>query len=126
MRQRHTFCGIRDQIAGHQRILHTDMPHGNAVTDRDRRKHHRYAACLRHAKLYGVHDFIQIHMSWHNLVVGTDNTHHGLLHLLLRKSESIKQTSVGRLLGTRFHIVTSHCLFLLYAHSVFIYFVQTG
>ena len=41
-------------------------------------------------------------------IVGADDTDHRLLHLLLCEPECIKQTSVGRLLGTRFHIVTSH------------------
>ena len=43
MCQRHTFRGIRNQIAGHKRILHADMSHGNPIADRDRREHHGHA-----------------------------------------------------------------------------------
>ena len=90
MRQRHTFRRVGDQIPCHQGILHADMPHSNTVADCNSRKYNRHAAGFSHTQSHRVHNFIQIHMSGHNLVVGADDAHHRLLHLLLGKPKGIK------------------------------------
>ncbi len=84
------------------------MAHGNAVTDSDRRKYDRHTARFRHAQLHGIDDLIQIHMSGNDLIVRTDNTDHRFVHLFLRKSQCIEQTSVRRLLYACLNIVASH------------------
>ena len=108
MCKRHTFRGIGNQITRYQRILHADVSHRNSVADRDRREYHRHAACLRNAKLYRVDNLIQIHMTGNNLVVGAHNADHRLVHLLLGKSQRVKQTSVRCLLHPLFYIITLH------------------
>ena len=108
MGKSHAFRGIRNQIPGHKGIFHADMPHSNAVAYRNSRKDHRHAPCLGYPKLYRLHNFIQIHMPWHNLIIGTDNAHHRLFHLLFRKPQGVKQAPVGCLLHTAFYIIASH------------------
>ena len=108
MCKRHTFRGIGNQITRHQRIFHTDMSHRDSVADRDCRKYHRHAASLRNAKLYRVDNLIQIHVTGNNLVVGAHNTDHRLVHLLLGKSQRVKQTSMRCLLHPFFYIITLH------------------
>ena len=100
--QRHTFRGIRNQISCYQRIFHSHMAHGNSV------EHHGNAARLGNAKLYRLHNLVKIHMSGNNLIVGADNAHHGLLHLLPGKSKGVEQASVRSLLYTCFYMITSH------------------
>ena len=51
-------------------------------------------------------------MPGHNLIVGADNSHHGLFHLLLGESQRVEQASVGSLLHSGFYVITLHFDFL--------------
>ena len=62
------------------------MSHRNTVADCNRREYHRHAACLRHTKLHGIDNLIQIHMPRYDLIVRADNADHRLVHFLFRKS----------------------------------------
>ena len=108
MGQRHTLRGIRNQIPGHQGILHADMSHGNTVADSNGREHHRGAAGHGNAQLHGIHNLIQVHMARNYLIIGTNNTHQRLSHLFLCHTKSIKQGPVGRLLHTCLNCITFH------------------
>ena len=110
MGQSHTLRGIRNQIPRDKRVFHPHMAHGDSVTDRYGAKNHRHAARLGYSKLYSLHNFIKIHMSRHNLIVGAYNAHHGLFHFLPGKSKGIEQASVGSLLHTALNMITSHFL----------------
>ena len=112
--QCHTLGGIRDQVPGHQGILHAHVAHGDAVADRDGREHHRGAARHGHAQLHRFHDLIQVHVSGYNFIIRTHNAHHGLFHLFRRHAEGVEQGPVGRLLHTCFHCITFHLFLLLY------------
>ena len=87
----HTLGRIRDQIPGHEGILHPHMPHGDTVTNRDRRKYDRSSSCHRHAKFHCFYYFINIHVPWHNLIIGADDTHQRLLQFLFCHSQCIEQ-----------------------------------
>ena len=104
----HTFGGIRNQIPGHQGVLHADMTHGDAVTDSNGREHHGYTARFRHSQLHGIHDLVNVHVTGHNLIVRTDDAHHGFLHLLLGKTQSVKKTSGRSLLHAGPGVVACH------------------
>ena len=119
MGQSHTLGGVGDQISRHQGILHSHMAHGDTVADRDGRKYHRDAPRLGNTHLYGVDNLIQVHMSRHDLIVGTHDSHHGFLHLFLGKSKGVKQAAVRRLLHAAFYIVTSHLSLLLFSFFLF-------
>ena len=108
MGQRHTLCGIRNQIPGHQGILHADMPHGNTIADSNGREHHRSTAGHGNAQLHGIHNLIQVHMARNYLIIGTYNTHQRLSHLFLCHTKSIKQGPVGCLLHTCLNRITFH------------------
>ncbi len=108
MRHRHAFRGIRNQVSRHEGIFHADMPHGNPVADRNRRKDDGHAARFRNAELHGLDNLVQIHMTGHDFIIGTDNPDHGLVHFFFRKTKSMKKASVGRLLHPLAHCVTSH------------------
>ena len=104
----HTLGRVGNQVPCYQRILHADMAHGNAVADRNGRENHRGSSRHGHAQLDGFHDFIQVHMTRHNLVIGTDDSHQRLFHLLLGHSQCVKQGPVGCLLHTGFYCITLH------------------
>ena len=108
MGQRHTLRGIRNQIPGHQGILHADMPHGNTIADSNGREHHRSTAGHGNAQLHGIHNLIQVHMARNYLIIGTYNTHQRLSHLFLCHTKSIKQGPVGCLLHTCLNRITFH------------------
>ena len=84
------------------------MPHGNPVTDSDCRNHNRGSSRHRHTHFNCLSDLIQIHMPWHNLIVGTDYAHKRSVQFLLRHSQSMKQRTVGRLLASLCYCITSH------------------
>ena len=86
----HTLCGIGNQVSCNKRILHTDMTHGNSVTDRNRRKFHRKTACFGNTHLHRLADFIQINMPRNNFVIGAHHPDHRLLHLFLCVAQGIK------------------------------------
>ena len=70
----HRFGGIGDQVTGYQGIFHSDMSHGDTITDCDCREHDRSTACHGYSLFYGIDDFIQIHMAGNDLVVGAYDT----------------------------------------------------
>ena len=108
MGHRHTFRAVTDQISRHQRIFHADVAHGYAVTDCNRRKHNGGSSRHRHSQLYGFHDFVQVHMSRNDLIIGTHDPDQGALPLFLRDAQCIEQASVRRLLYPCFYRITSH------------------
>ena len=69
MRQCHCLGGIGDQITGYKRILHSRVYHCNSVTDGDRRKDDRCAACHCNAELDRFNKLVDVHMSRNDLVV---------------------------------------------------------
>ena len=111
---RHTFGGIRDQITGDQGIFHTDMAHGNTVTDCDCREHNRHTARHGNAHLDCLGDLIQVHMAGNDLIIGTDNTDHRTSSLFLCITESIEQTPVGSSRDTFFDRITLHNILHIY------------
>ena len=86
----HTLRGIGNQVSCHKGILHTDMPHGNAVTDCNSRKFHRKPTGFGNAHLHRLADFIQIDMSRNNFIIGAHHSDHRLLHLFLGVAQGIK------------------------------------
>ena len=113
MSHSHTLGGIGNQVTGYQGVFHAHMPHGDAVADCDSRKYNRSTAAHGNAKLYGFYDFIQVHMSRYDLIIGTHDADQRLLHLFFCQAQRVKQTAVGRLLHTLFYCVTSHLFVLL-------------
>ena len=74
MRDCHALRGIADQITGNQRILHSDVAHGDTITDRNRREHHRHSASLGNAHLHRLSNLVQVHVARNDFVVGADDT----------------------------------------------------
>ena len=106
----HGLCGIRDQVPGHQRVFHPDMPHGDAVAHCDGRKYDGGSPCHGYSLLDCLHDLIQIHMAGNNLIVRADDPYQGPLHLLLGKAQGVKQRTVRGLLFALCHGITSHSI----------------
>ncbi len=89
------------------------MPHRNPVTHGNRRKYNRGTPRHRHAHLDGVYNLIKVHMSRHDLVVGTDNPHERAVKFLLCHAERVKEGTVRCLLHPLGYGITSHIIFLL-------------
>ena len=100
---RQTFCGICDQISRNQGILHADVAHGDSVTDGNSRNHDRSTACHGDSHLNRLHDLIQIHVAWYDLIIGTDDTDERTLHLFFRHSEGMEQGTMRCLLHAFFY-----------------------
>ena len=71
----HTLCGICDQITGNQRVFHSCMSHCNTITNCDCREHDRCTACHCNTHFYSFYDFIQVHMTRYDLIIGTYDTY---------------------------------------------------
>ncbi len=108
VRDRHRLGGVRDQVARHERILHALVSHGDTVADGDRGKYDGVAARHRHARLDGVDDLVDVHVTGHDLIVGADNADQRLLKLLLGHTERPKQGTLRRTLDGGSYCVTSH------------------
>ena len=106
----HAFGTVRNQIPCHKGIFHPDMSHGNTVTHSDGREYHRCAAGHCHPQFHRFHNFIQVHMSRNDLIIGTYNPDQGTFALFLCKPQGIQQASVRRLLYAFFYGITSHLL----------------
>ena len=104
----HTFCGICDQISCYKRVFHSNVSHGNTIAYSNCREHNRRTAGHSYTKLYSLCDFIQIHMSGNNFIVGTNNTDQRAFTLFLCITKCVKQTSVRSLLCAGFYGITSH------------------
>ena len=114
MRYSHTLCRIGDQVTGHERILHADVPHGYTITYRYRRENHRISTCFSNAELYGFSDFVDIHMAWNYLIIRADDSDQRLVYLFLCKSESIQETPRWCLLHASLHVITLHTFLPFY------------
>ena len=60
-------------------------------------RNHLFAAMLHqnttgfcHSKFYCIHNFVYIHVSRNDLIVGTYNSDHRFFHFICSKSQSIK------------------------------------
>ena len=104
----HALGGIRDQVTGDQRILHSDMAHGDTVADCDRGEHDGHTACHGDTHLDSLGDLVQVHVAGNDLIIGTDDTDHGTSSLFLCVAESIEQTPVGSCGDTFFDRITLH------------------
>ena len=90
----HCLGGVGDDVAGNQRVLHAGVSHSDAVTDRNRREHDRSSSGHGDAEFYRLDDFVEVHVSRHNLIVGADDTDYRARQLLFGKSERVVQTPV--------------------------------
>ena len=77
----HCLCRICDQISCYEGIFHSDMSHGNSVTNCDCREYTRYTSCHGNTHFYCLYDFIQVHMSRNNFIVGAYDTDKRFVHL---------------------------------------------
>ena len=108
MCHRHSLCRIGDQVAGDQRIFHSDMPHGNPVAYGDGRKYDRRSSCHGDSHLHCLYDLIQVHVSRNDLIIRADNSHQRAVHLFFRQSQRVEQRTVRGLLHPLGNCVTSH------------------
>ena len=108
----HGLRGIRDEVPGHQRILHPHMAHGDAVAHGDGRKHHRRAACGPDTGLYSLGDLVQPHVAGDDLVIGADHADEGPGKLLIGIAQRVKQAAVGRPLHAGLDLFRTHTLLL--------------
>ena len=108
MCHRHTLGAVADQVSGYEGIFHADMSHRDTIADCDCREYNRGTSSHRNAELDRFCNFIQVHMSGHDFVIGVYNTDQRSVLFLLCHAQSIHQTSVGCLLDAFCYIITSH------------------
>ena len=126
MCESHCFGGIGNQITGDKRIFHSNVSHSDAVANGNRGKHDGRTACHCHAELYGIYDFVEIHMSRYDFVIGADNTNQRAFLFFFDQSQGVKQTAVRGVMHTRYyvffwHTATSYQLLMSLSSSLQLY-----
>ena len=91
MRLYHGLGGVGNQVAGHQRVFHAFMPHGNAIANRDGGKYDGGAAGHGHPQLDRLHNLVNIHVAGYDLVMGADNADQRTAQLLVRQPQRVVQ-----------------------------------
>ena len=72
--QRHGLGGIGNHVAGDKGIFHSPVSHGNAVADRNCGEHNGCASRHCHTQLHRLNNFVEIHVTRNNFIVGADYT----------------------------------------------------
>ena len=108
----HTLGGIGDQVTGNEGIFHSDVPHGDTVTDCDGREHDRCSACHGNAHFYSLCNFIQVHVTRYDLIVGAYDSYERFFHLFFGQTQRTHQRTLRCLCDSFFYSITSHDLFL--------------
>ena len=80
--------GIRNEFTAREGIFHPRMPHGNTVTNTDRRKFNRRSTSCCHSKFHGFRNCIQMKVPRDNLVERIANSDQ-------RFSQILRTISVG-------------------------------
>ena len=111
--QNHGLGGVRDQVTGHQGILHADVAHGDAIAHGDGGEHDGRAAGGADAVLYRLGDLVQVHMAGDDFIIGAHHAHQGAFQLLVGIAQGVQQALVGRALHAVFDLVGNHGCFLL-------------
>ena len=104
----HGLGGVGNQVTGDQRVFHALVAHGDAVADGDGGEHDGGAASHGNAQLHGIHDFVQVHVTGNNLVVGADHGNQGPLLFFLCQAQGVIQAAVGGVLGAVHDLVFHH------------------
>ena len=69
MSHNHSLGGIGYKIAGDEGILHSDVPHSDAVTNGDGGEDYRGASGHGDAELYRLGDLIKLHVTGDYFVI---------------------------------------------------------
>ena len=88
------FDAVGDELARHQRIVHSLMPHGDAVAHGDGGHLHRRTAGHAHAFLDRLGDGIQVHMAGHDFALRVDHADQGAVQLGVDVTHGLEQASV--------------------------------
>ena len=91
----HALRGIRDQITGDEGIFHADMSHGDTVADSNRGEHDGHSACHCDTHLDRLGNFVQVHVSGDDLIIGTYDTDHRASSLFLGVAEGVEKAAMG-------------------------------
>ena len=108
VRHYHRFGGIGDQVTGDERVFHTRMPHCNPVANGDRGEHNRRTARHRHAELYRIANFIQIHMPRHDFVVRANDADERTGLFFVRQAKRVIQRSMRRVMKSVYYGFFNH------------------
>ena len=114
MRLRQRLYAVRDQLTACQRVLHTDVTHGNAVAYADGRNEHRRTACHANARLNRIRDLIEVDVARNDLGIRRNHADDRLPDLLIGHTAGTQQRTVRHALGSCGDVITSsHREFLL-------------
>ena len=111
--ERHGLGGIGDEVARDKRILHANVPHGDAVAHGDGGEQHGGASGCAHAGLDRFGDLVEIHVPGDNFVEGGHNADQRAANFLFRIAERVKQAAVRRALHAGFDVIGKHVLILV-------------
>lgn len=106
MCHRHNFYRISDMLTARERVEHTFMIHGYPITHTDCRKLDGRAASHAYTGFYRFSNAVQMHMSRYDLILCIYNADYRAFYLFIRKSQSIKESSVRNAFHAFFHKIT--------------------
>ncbi len=84
------FDGIGDDFSRYQRVMHTHVIHGDAVTDTDRGDLERHATGHVDTGLDGIRDAVEVTVTGDDVVLGIDDGDEWTLQLLVRDTVSLQ------------------------------------
>ena len=98
---------VRNQLTGRQRILHTQMTHGNAITYTDCRYQNRGTASHADTGLNCCCNLVQIDMTRNDFAVSGNHTDNRLTHFFFGQTAGTQQGTVRNTFHTLCNIMTS-------------------
>ena len=113
MRERHALGGVGDEVAGHERVPHAGVTHGDAVANGDGGKDHGHATGHGDAHLDGIGYLIDVDVAGHDLIEGAHDAHERARDLLVGPTERVVEGAVRRRLGSKLDRIAPHVLLLL-------------
>ena len=102
-----------DQVTGYQGIFHSDMSHGDTVTDCNCRKYYRCTASHGNAQLDSFHNFVDVHVSRYDLIIRRNDADQRTFHFFLGHSQCVEQGTLGCLIDTLTVKITVHFFHLI-------------
>ena len=108
VRDRHRLGRVRDQFARDERVLHADVPHGEAVADRDRGKHYRNASSEGYALLHRVHDLVEVRVARNDVVLRAHDADERTADFVVAQTERLQEGPLRRGVDTVLERCASH------------------
>ena len=84
------------------------MAHGDTVTNGDGREYDRISACFQDAGLDGFGDFVKIHVTGNDFIIGGHNTDQRAVHVFFSHTQCIEERAVRCAFNAALDLIRLH------------------